>query len=295
MLKEYEFKDRVMGTDFIVSLVSQTEEAALSGYNQALGIARAYENRFSRFLAESELSRLNETKDLLVSDVFWQVFDIAESLYKETKAIFNPLLQISSLGYNKNFPEIEKNIESGANVCYDVSWDNIYRDKNQKRICLGPQQKLDFGGFLKGYVAEEIANTLKYYFTGIIINIGGDIFTYGEDENNEPFAFSIFNPVTQKDFGHILLKNESVATSGTYKRKWLVADKEVFHILDTKNLENPDTDLVSATVIAPHGCLAEAYATVSICLGKNSAMELLEKRHFRYVLITKSGHVFKNT
>ena len=215
MLKEYEFKDRVMGTDFVVSLVSQTEEAATSGYNQAIGIARAYENRFSRFIIDSELSTLNENKDLFVSDIFWQVFSVAENLYKETNAVFNPLLQISSLGYNKSFNDMEKHLEVNPEVCYDASWDNIYFDKKQKRICLGPQQKLDFGGFLKGYVAEEIANTLKYYFTGIIINIGGDIFTYGEDENNMPFTFSVFNPITQKDFGHILLKNESVATSGT--------------------------------------------------------------------------------
>ncbi len=295
MLKEYEFKDRVMGTDFIVSLVSKSEQEAIGGYSQALGIAQAYEGRFSRFIQNSELSRLNEEKDLVVSDMFWKVFGIAENLYKETNAVFNPLLQIESLGYNKDFTLMDKNLKSKEEVCYDVSWDSVSSKKNKKRICLGPGQKLDFGGFLKGYVAEEIANTLKYNFTGVIINIGGDIFTHGEDENGKPFTFSVFNPITQKELSDILVKNESIATSGTYKRKWNVSGKEVFHILDTNKLDNPDTDLISATVIAPHGAMAEAYATVAICIGKERATELLDKKHFRYILIDKNGRVFKNT
>lgn len=295
MLKEYEFTDRIMGTDFIVSLVSPSQELALGGYNQALGIAKAYENRFSRFLKESELSVLNNEKDLIVSDIFWQVFLVAENLYRETKRIFNPLLQIGSLGYKSDFTEMNKNVKSTEEVCYDVDWNNLSTDGEKRRICLGPNQKLDFGGFLKGYVAEDIANILKYNFPGIIINIGGDIFTYGEDENGKPFTFSVFNPITQKEFGNILVKNEAVATSGIYKRKWLVAEKEVFHILDTNKLSNPETDLVSATVIAPHGCLAEAYATVAICLGQEKAIELLDKKRFRYVLINKKGDVFKST
>lgn len=294
MLKEYEFAGKIMGTDFIVSLVSRSEELALGGYRQALGIAEAYENRFSRFIKDSELSLLNSEKDLVVSEIFWQVFLVAENLHRETKGIFNPLLQIETLGYKHDFSLMDKNIKNAEEVCYDVGWNNLSSDGEKKRICLGPSQKLDFGGFLKGYVAENIANILKYDFSGIIINIGGDIFTYGEDENGKPFTFSIWNPITEKEFGNILIKNEAVATSGIYKRKWLVAEKEVFHILDTKKLANPETDLVSATVIAPHGCLAEAYATVAICLGKEKAVELLDKKHFRYVLINKDGVLFKN-
>lgn len=240
MQKEYEFKDRVMGTDFIVSLVSRSPELALGGFSQALGIARAYESRFSRFLNDSELSTVNAGGDVTVSEVFWQVFSIAENLYKETKAVFNPLLQIAKNGYTKTFDSMDKNLNTESQVCYDIDWGSISADRESRRICLGPGQRLDFGGFLKGYVAEEIANTLKYDFTGIIINIGGDIFTHGEDENGKPFTFSTYNPVTDKEFGNILVKNEAVATSGTYKRKWTVSGNEVFHILDSKSLENPD-------------------------------------------------------
>ncbi len=295
MLKEYEFKDRVMGTNFIVSLVSGSEESARGGYSQALGIAKAYEKRFSRFLDDSELSTLNKEKDLIVSEMFWQVFLVAENLYRETNRVFNPLLQIESMGYVSDFSKMDKNIEKAGDVCYDVDWNNLSSEYKTRRICLNQNQKLDFGGFLKGYVAEDIGNILKYDFPGIIINIGGDIFTFGDDENQKPFTFSVFNPFTQKDFGHVLVKNEAVATSGIYKRKWKVSEKEVFHILDTNKLDNPETDLVSATVIAPHGHIAEAYATVAICLGQREAIKLLDRKHFRYILINKDGQVFKNT
>lgn len=295
MLTEYEFKDRVMGTDFIVSLVSADKEEALGGFKQALGIARAYENRFSRFLEKSELSQLNDKKDLVVSEIFWQVFSVAENLHRETKKIFNPLLQISSLGYNKDFARMDKDIKSRADTPeYSADWDLISVDENDKRICMASDQKLDFGGFLKGYVAEDIVNILKYDFPGVIVNIGGDIYTSGSDESGKTFIFSIFNPITGREFDNILVKDEAIATSGVYKRKWNLEGKEVFHILDSASLENPRTDLVSATVIAPHGHVAEAYATVCICLGAEKAETLLDEKGFRYILIAGDGRVLKN-
>ncbi|MDQ5883384.1 MAG: FAD:protein transferase [Patescibacteria group bacterium] len=295
MLKEYEFQDKVMGTDFIISLITDNESLALSGFNQALGIARAYESRFSRFLKNSELSILNKEKDLVVSDTFLKIFSVAENLYKETKRIFNPLLQVETVGYVSDFSSMEKDIKKIKDISYDSNWENISVDKDSKKVRLASNQKLDFGGFLKGYVAEDIVNILKYDFAGIIVNIGGDIFTCGNDENGKAFNFSVFNPISKRESENILVNNEAIATSGTYKRKWLVDNKEVFHILDSEKLTNPTTDLVSATVIAPHGYLAEAYATVSICLGLQNATKILDEKRFRYVLINTDGLVFKNT
>lgn len=291
MKKEYEFKDRIMGTDFIVSLVTDDEKKALSGYAQARATAEAYERRFSRFLADSELEQLNTDKDAVVSDVFWKVFLVADRLHKETNSVFNPLVQIAQHGYSKTFDRMEKDVRSNAAICYDVDWSGITANGADHRICLRPDQKLDFGGFLKGYVAEEIASQLKYSFSGIIINIGGDIFTHGTDEHDQPFAFSIWNPVTRQEFGHLLLKNEAVATSGTYKRRWYRNGRETTHIIDAATKDNPVTDLVSATVIAPHGHVAEAYATVAICLGLEAAAKLLDRARLRYVLIAANGIV----
>ncbi len=294
MKKEYEFKNRVMGTDFIVSLITDDEKKATSGYAQALATAQAYERKFSRFLADSELEHVNTRKDAILSDVFWNVFLVADRLYKETNALFNPLVQIAQHGYSKSFDLMDKDVHSSTAICYDVDWSSITTNHASHRICLRPDQKLDFGGFLKGYVAEEIANQLKYSFSGIILNIGGDIFTHGTDEHDRPFAFSVWNPITEQEFGHILVSDEAVATSGTYQRRWRRNDREAMHIIDAATKENPITDLISATVIAPHGHLAEAYATVAICLGLEAATRLLDKIRFRYVLITANGAVRMN-
>jgi thiamine biosynthesis lipoprotein len=74
------------------------------------------------------------------------------------------------------------------------------------------------GGFLKGFVAEKMSDILKD-FQGSIVNLGGDIFTRGCDEKNEKFIFSIFNPLDEEENFEISLENESISTSGNYKRK----------------------------------------------------------------------------
>ena len=56
-------------------------------------------------------------------------------------------------------------------------------------------------------------------------------------------------------------------------------------------MKNPTTDLVSATIVAPHGDIAEAYATTALCLGKEKAQLFLDEKQVRYALITKDGNI----
>jgi thiamine biosynthesis lipoprotein ApbE len=76
-MKEFTFEERLMGSDLAVAIVASDENAARENYQRALSLGREYEERFSRFLPHSELSRLNTKKSLVVSDEFMRVFGIA--------------------------------------------------------------------------------------------------------------------------------------------------------------------------------------------------------------------------
>ncbi len=296
MQKEYEYSGKAMGTDFSISIVCDSEEVANTLAHIAIEKISAYESRFSRFIPESELSVLNREKDTIVSDTFFAVTKEAYSLFALTHGVFNPLVQIARLGYTRDFNELKETTQSESDE-YSIDFSETLIDETTKRITLLPGQKLDFGGFLKGYLSTLLAREIKSrspLISGVIVNIGGDIHTEGHDEHGNEFVFTIFNPQTGHDDILIPLHNKSLATSGIYKRSWKHGGSEVHHILDPGGTQNPDTDIVSASVIHTEGGTAEALAKVFISLGKEAAEALLREQDVPYILITKTGEVITN-
>jgi thiamine biosynthesis lipoprotein len=315
-MTEYEYNAKVMGTDLSIAIVTNSKELSNSIYAENLKKIQNYEKRFSRFLSESELSQLNKAKNMVVSPVFMEVFLKANELFLETDGFFNPLVQIERFGYNKTFAEIEKtetcgderNVENKRNneseKNYNIDFSSIVIDQNLSKITLEAGQKLDFGGFLKGYLAEKIAKEIKANFEkidskkfgGVIVNLGGDIHTQGLDANKQKFVFNIYNPVTAKDEIAVTLYNESLATSGTYKRLWQNSGETIHHILDKSGTKNPTSNIISASVINSDGGKADAYTKIFISLESELALEKLQKKNdnkIKFIIIKNNGEIVK--
>jgi thiamine biosynthesis lipoprotein len=284
-MKEYEFNYKVMGTDLSISIVADSFDLANDLAAKAFLEIQDYEKKFSRFLIESELSQLNLKKELVVSKNFIEVLLKAKELFIETGGAFNPLVQIERFGYDKDFKKI-KDADINKEIVledYDIGFSKIVIDQDLSKIILSPGQKLDFGGFLKGYVAEKMALKIKSGYEkfdsekilGVIVNIGGDIACFGLDENNQKFVFDIYNPINEKDDIAIVLYNECLATSGIYKRVWRNYGKKFHHILNEFGNKNPETDTVSISVINQDGGRADAYTKAILSLGPENFLKTL--------------------
>lgn len=297
MSTEFEYSGSAMGTEFSIAIVCYDKGLADTQAKASIERIKAYEARFSRFLPMSELSLLNTEKDMEVSEEFMNVIVKARELFTETKGMFNPLVQISRLGYTKTFDEIKEDDTIDAHEPYDIDFSTTRIDQERNRVTLMDGQKLDFGGFLKGYLAELLAKGIKDHsplITGTIVNIGGDIHTEGVDADNMPFDFTIHNPVAGRAGITLTLHNESLATSGTYKRVWNSGGTQVHHILGMDGRDNPDTDIISASVIHKDGSKSEAYTKVLLGVGEARAQEIIHDDTLRYVLIMQSGDVTTN-
>ncbi len=302
-MKEYEYTGKAMGTTFSISIISPSPELADGLSILAIQKIYDYEKRFSRFIPTSELSLLNTSKDMIVSPLFLDVVAEAYRMFKATKGIFNPLVQIERMGYTVDFDTLcAKNQthttipETVSDVPYDIDFSSTHIDTNNSRIILNEGQKIDVGGFLKGYLAEVLCNDIRTanpLIEGVVVNIGGDIHTKGCDATGKPFICTIYNPITQAEIP-ITLHNQSLATSGTYKRQWQQSEKHVHHILDASGIRNSENDIVSASVIHTHGSHAEAYAKVFVSVDLYNALQILSGEPFHYVIINKNGTVISN-
>ncbi len=297
MIEEFEYNGKAMGTEYSIAIVCKNKELAYKMHEIGKNYIEEYESIFSRFLPNSELSILNKKKSMVVSSVFLRVTLKAYQLFNKTKGIFNPLVSISRLGYDKNFSDLDDNKNTKDDDPYDIDFSSVLIDKNKSYIQLGEGQNLDYGGFLKGYLAEVIAEKIKSYSSdikGVIVNIGVDIHTKGLDKNGDRFVFSIYNPILKNEDIVVTLYNQSLATSGSYKRSWFNFSKKIHHILDTSGSSNPEGDIISASVIHKDGSFSEAYTKVFFNVEHKKALLLLEEDNLGFIIIKNNGDVIKS-
>ena len=287
-----------MGTTVTISLVTPTEDLATQIATAAFAQVVNFESRFSRFLPTSELSLLNQTQDLVVSDEFFAILAKSYELYVLTEGAFNPLVQIARYGYTKDYQALP--VTEAISVTdvdsINVDFGAVERDVITKRVRLQPNQQLDFGGVLKGYLAHLLANQIESHYsecTGVIVNLGGDLHTRGHDEHGAPFVFFVFNPVTDEEIP-VPLTNTSLATSGVYARTWQTTGGAMHHILTGAG--RPDTDLlgVSASIVHPDGATAEALTKLLLHRGPRTVLTAVGDDLCRYILITDDGSVKTN-
>ncbi|MEN9647323.1 MAG: hypothetical protein RLY57_127 [Candidatus Parcubacteria bacterium] len=299
-MQEYEYTGKAMGTEYTIAIITDTKETADLLSAAAIVEIHDYEKRFSRFLPHSELSQLNNEMHMKVSQAFLEVVEKAYELYEKTQGIFNPLIQVHRLGYDKDFSVLEKDAISDktttsqpvAIASYNIDFSSVIINKKESTITLHPGQQLDVGGFLKGYLAEKLCKKIKNSspsIKGVIVNIGGDIYTQGTDSDGSHFVFTIYNPITGRDDISLPLYNQSLATSGTYKRTWNTSGIQRHHIIDVSGTQNPKTTIVSASVIHPDGAASEAYTKVCMTHGINASQFLDES--FQFILIHKDGSI----
>lgn len=291
-MHEFEYETKCMGTDLVISLVTDTQETAHRIFVDTETRFHIYEAQFSRFLETSELSQLNRERSLIVSPFFLQTLDTAINLHRLTQGYYNPLLQIERLGYTASFDTLNAKKLHTMSAPYNHSIEDITINRATSTIALTDDQKLDFGGFLKGHLAELEARYIEEHnptVAGVIVNIGGDLHTRGVDEQGNHFEFSIDNPQNKIPIT-VLLHNESLATSGTYRRTWTIEGTEIHHILARDGTQNPVGAPLSASVIYPHGAEAEAFTKVLMAAPPEDVPHILPDP-LRHLTILQDGTI----
>lgn len=291
-MNEYDYEKRVMGSQANLSIIAADRATADATADTLFAIAEAQEARFSRFRDTSELSILNRDRTLTVSQDFMDALLLGKELYWKTSGVFNPLVDIARLGYDADITVVKGTDRTGSKegTPYNIDMETIEIDQNSMTVTLQEGQHLDFGGYMKGHTAQKMAEAATGC-PGILVNLGGDIYARGLDAEGKPFIFIIDDPVDPNREISFLATNAGIATSGSYKRHWKHAGTPVFHILDATGMKNPQTELISVTVIAATGAESDAFATTALILGAAKGAQFLDDAGLEYCFITKEGEL----
>jgi thiamine biosynthesis lipoprotein len=138
---------------------------------------------------------------------------------------------------------------------------------------------LDLGAIAKGYAADEVVRLLAQ--KGIkmgLIDLGGNIFAYGERKRGKPWRIGVQDPEEPGGayLGVLELSNKSVVTSGVYERYFEEGGTRYHHILSTVTGRPVETSLLSVTIAADSSTDADALSTAAFALGWEKGRRLIK-------------------
>jgi thiamine biosynthesis lipoprotein len=161
-----------------------------------------------------------------------------------------------------------------------IDWRDVELNRQGKTVFLKRQgMKLDLGAIAKGYAADEAVKiAAEAGVKRAVIDLGGNIFAYGEKQGGQPWRVGLQDPREGRGeyLGILDVKNKTVVTSGVYERFFEDAGKRYHHILSTGIGRPVENGLLSVTIITEHSIDADALSTSVFALGYERGRALIE-------------------
>jgi FAD:protein FMN transferase len=237
--------------------------------------------RFSRFLPDSELSRLNRDPR--------EIVPVRPLMARFAKAVRDAgalsgglvdatlLREIQRTGYENDLRDslalatalALAPARRPASPALAGRWRELEVDLDAGSLTRPPGIELDSGGLAKGLFADMLEEMLVTH-PSFVINCAGDLLVGGSARTVRPIR-------VQSPFdGHTLhtfeLAHTGVATSGIGRRSWLDRDGEpAHHLLDPATGRPAFTGIVQATALAASALEAEIRAKAAILSGPRRA------------------------
>ncbi len=142
--------------------------------------------------------------------------------------------------------------------------------------------KLDLGSAAKGFVVDKIRKAFvkqgaKYF----LIDAGGEI--YAASSGRRTWRIGIRNPYSAGIIKTLVLKNQAVATSGSYEQFFRVGNKVYSHIINPVSGRPAQSGVLSVSVVAKDCLTADILATLFFILGKNQAEDFIKENNLKGV------------
>lgn len=240
-----------------------------------------YENKFSKEIETSEISKINaamgspvevsaETADLIRKGLYYS--ELSDGAFDITIA------PVSSLW---DFTDQTKTVPSGEAIqeaLTHVGYQNVNVTGNTVTLA-DPKAALDLGGIAKGYIADQLKTYLKKEgVSHAIINLGGNVLTIGSQPNGSDYKIGLQKPFDEQNTAitTVSVHDQSVVSSGIYQRYFESDGKLYHHILNPKTGYPYENNLLGVTIISDLSADGDALSTTCFALGLDKGMELIK-------------------
>jgi thiamine biosynthesis lipoprotein len=248
---------------------------------------RNFEKRFSRFLADSELTRLNDRagQTVPVSRETFELLSAARLIWEKTNGLIDPLIgqALIDAGYDNSFERLDESrpTRPAPDTKPSASFDRMKIDEPGSSVEIPKDGRLDFGGIGKGYLLDTLVSEIEVVTKDYWLALGGDLIVSGTDENGRPWQTGVQNLKNiDQNIGMIdpPIGRWGIATSSTIKRRGTVGSRRWHHIVDPRTGRPAISDVIGATVLTTSAMLADAFAKAVLILGTDQGIAWTEQQ-----------------
>ena len=310
---------------------SQTEAALTAAAKLAIAEVGRIEQKYSRYRADSIVSRINTAAGLGVAvevdSETAALLDFAQSLHTLSDGLFDITSGVLRQAWDFKAQIVPTQAKLAALLPL-IGWNKVEWRGNAIKLPSNGME-IDFGGFGKEYAADRAmavlaASGMQHGF----INLGGDIRILGPRTNGAPWRFGIAHPRADDllaragaDAGgsradalgsriskvptqtpplnepvtiaYIDLHNGALASSGDYERYFIQNGHRYCHILNPTT-GAPVTNFASVSVAAPACIAAGALSTIAMLKGAQ-ATDFLNTQGISFLAFTGNLQVIQSS
>jgi thiamine biosynthesis lipoprotein len=271
-----------MGTDCLLILHgAEDDQAAEQSLARAVARVRQYEECFSRFRPDSELSRLNESPEeqVRVGPELAGLLVRSLEYARISGGLFDPVVldDLLMLGYDRTFDEVRTRPYNGALPQGPrLRWRDVLVDGTRHVVTRPCGARVDLGGIAKGAAADAAIAELGSY-PGALVDLGGDMRVCGQPADSDFWIIAVEDGRSDNgSLGYIRIRDGAVATSSLWKRRWLHNGETVHHIIDPRSGQPASSGVLQCSVIADTTEHAEVAAKVGFIRGSGFLHERSE-------------------
>ena len=262
----HHFAHEAMATVFEIYITDDDETYARQGAQAAFAEVDRLELEMSRFISNSDISRLNDAVSGETVDLGMDVFEClsrARDMYDKTNGAFDISVgALYSCWLNDDRTLRQPSGEELARACELTGLDHLkLSDEDFSAEVLTEGVQFDLGGIGKGYAAEKMAEILREWSLGQALVLAGasSVLSVSVPEGMTGWPIKLRHPGNRED---VLARFELTegAISGSGKQKGQ-------HIIDARSVEGvPVEGRLAAWAMAPDAVAADALSTAFMML-----------------------------
>jgi thiamine biosynthesis lipoprotein len=271
----------VMGSTASITLVGGGADALLS----AEARLRVLEQRWSRFLPTSDVSRMNAGAGRWIGVEVDTVVLVERAVdgWRTTSGRFDPsvLAAVRGAGYVADLRTSAP--RPGEPGPPGMGMAGVEVDRTTGRVRLPAGCGFDPGGIGKGLAADLIAFELRRSGArGGCVNVGGDLRVWGTAPHGGRWRVALGDRTLEVAGG-------GIATSGSSRRRWEVDGATFHHVVDARTGRPTACGTTCVTVVARSGWLAECCATALMAVAPDVAPAMMVQWEVEGIAVDAGG------
>lgn len=276
-----------MGCPCEVRLFADHEDYGREILRLSVAEAQRFQHKYSRYEDGSIISQINDSAGrapVAIDQETHAILQYSGVCYVQSNGLFDVTSGVLRRIWHKEMQALPTEAEIDECLAI-IGWDKVQLDSDHVFLPLAGME-LDFGGVVKEYAADAIAEQAKQ--AGIesgYINLGGDIALIGPQPDGHPWPIGIRDPNNPEQAAATLkLSSGAVSTSGGYERFFEIDGSRYSHLI------NPTTgwpvdSLKSVSVTAPKAVVAGSLTSIALLNGTEDGIDFLKSCEIPFLAI----------